>query len=87
MRQDEVLDRLCSLRGLVRLLKQGPADCICGETDHDPNGFQDDGKTLEFIERATLHAWAKEKGWTYQQARARLLAYRGEPYDDIIPED
>jgi hypothetical protein len=52
------IGRLCGLMGAVREQLGGAADCICPTSYRDPTGYRNDGKAIEFIERATQEALA-----------------------------
>lgn len=54
----EAIARFCSLMSKVRDQLEGPADCFCPGTYRDPTGYRNDGRSIEFIEAATLAALA-----------------------------
>lgn len=58
--ETEAIQRLCKLMSDVRDHLGGPADCFCPGTFRDPHGYRNDGRSIDFIERAVRAELGKE---------------------------
>jgi len=58
MRQNEVIERFCALQKKVHdhIGYETAADCFCHMSSGLPRDYQNQGKALEFIEKAVLSA-------------------------------
>ena len=63
MKKQEVIERFCSLQGEVAAHQkwEHAADCFCGVSKCPPQGYQNEGRALEFIKQAVAEKIARER--------------------------